>query len=119
MPVTAKRTPSRAAQLAAKSQTTVECRAHGHMLVGTMETFKRRKGVDEVSYVGYRMRKAHCVRDVDGQCEYWIESVYDGQWGHDPKLSRSGNSKEYAVVGQGRGRYRVEALQELAHREGI
>jgi hypothetical protein len=89
------------------------------MLVGTMETFNRKRGVDSVVYVGFRMRKAECVRDVDGKCEYWIESVYDGQWGHRPDLSRSGNSPAYAVKGQGRGRYRIEALQELAAREGI
>lgn len=116
---TAQRTPSRAAQLAAKSQTHVECRGYGHKLEGTVQTFRRKKEGDELVFVGFRMRRVVCTRNVDGPCGYWSESVYDGQWGHRPDLSRTGYDKTYGIKGQGRGRYRVEALQELAAREGV
>jgi hypothetical protein len=119
MAETAKRTPSRAQQLAGKKQTHVECRGYGHKLEGTMQTFRRKRENDELVYVGFRMRRVVCVRNEDGPCGYWAESVYDGQWGHRPDLSRSGYDKNYGIKGQGRGRYRVEALQELAAREGI
>lgn len=117
---TARRQPSRAAQLAGKIQTHVECRAFGHQLEGVIESFNRKRGNNEVVYVGYRVRRAVCARDIDGPCGYWIESVYDGQWTHQPRLSSSGYmNKNYAVKGQGRGNYRIEAMKELAIREGI
>lgn len=119
MAETARRTPSRAAQLAAKKQTHVECRGYGHKLEGTVETYRKKKDTDEVVYLGFHMRSVVCVRDVDGLCGYWRISVYDGQWGFRPDLSSDGYDKDYGIKGQGRGRYRVEALQELAAREGI
>src|SRR6266699_326386 len=112
--VTAKRTPSRAKQLASKADVRIICRAIGHNWgFTTGYGVVDKKGITQVNW-GW-MKLACTRQDANGVvCEMQSERTSD------PFTRLIGRTckrpKDYGIVGAGRGDWRREAREEFMRR---